>query len=360
MRKKNRTGLQSEVSHIFAGVPIPKKRRSRSGHPEQKQETKEAKQTPAEEIPVEQPPAEEHPVLQPPAEEPAAELQAEESQVLEPPVEQEQLEETPTEQLMAPPPQIEEPIIEEPSVTETPVKEPNIVETPDEEPTFKQPPVIEPPVEQTSVPFSQTIEVPELEESVEAVKEPSSVTPVQSGITERRTVKTPRKVTARPKDKRLASKPAAGSRRQITMAVLAIALSILLVFLLVKPFSQSSPNTGGTEVTEFPAPGITAKTGIESMKIEWSRPPIYPTDIRDPMEAGSARQFYYETDTPIVRGISYGEENKYAIMSTGAIVQEGDEIFGWKVIKINPNSVVFEKNGQTLTRKTQGENNQDY
>jgi len=59
MTKKNRTGLQSEISHIFAGVPIPKKRHPRHEGPEPKPETKDQTQEmQAEQIPPEQPAAE--------------------------------------------------------------------------------------------------------------------------------------------------------------------------------------------------------------------------------------------------------------------------------------------------------------
>ena len=371
MAKKNRTGLQSEVSHIFAGVPIPKKRRSRSGRHEQKPETKEeTQQTPAEQPPSEQPAAEpiaEESLTQqsPMEQEQIEETPVEQSQVTQPQIDQSTTEETPIEHLMAPQPQIEESEVEQPTVPGTPLEEPIIVEIPAEEkqdiklpverPTFEQPTVMEPSVDQSPVPFSDTIEVPELEEPLEAVKQPASVMPPKTRVAKESAAAVPRKVSVRKKDKRFVSKSSASSRRQKTMVILVIALSILLFFLLVKPFKKLPQNITGRELAASANFGNNVKPDIDSMKIEWTVPDIYPTGLRDPMKESSAQQLYSKTGTPIVRGISYSVEQKYAIMNTGDIVQEGEDIFGWKVLKINPDSVIFEKDSKKLELEPQGE-----
>jgi hypothetical protein len=360
MAKKNRTGLQSEISHIFAGVPIPKKRRPHG--PEQKSETKdETRQTPTEQLAPDQLPAEK----QTPPEQPAeAETPAEQSQFPQSKIDQPATEETPIEHLMAPESQAEEPEAEPPAVSGEAFEEPTIEEPPAETqdiqppvelPVFEQPPVMEPLIEQSPVPFSDTIEVPELEEPVEAAKKPSSVVPLKTRTIKESPSAAYRKGAARPKDKRPVSKSAVSSRRQKTMVILVIALLILLFVLVVKPFQQISHNTGQENVEPANA-GSTANPNAGRININWTKPEPYPANIRDPMKESSIPQLDVETGLPTVTGIVYAEEKKQASLSNNQIVQEGDKINGWTILKINPNSVVFEKDGKTLELKTQEKN----
>jgi hypothetical protein len=335
MAKKNRTGLQSEVSHIFAGVPMPKKKRPQSEHPEKKPESQEPEQT----VPAEKPTPEKSPVQKPPEKQP--EVSAEKTPVPESPViessapkaptEQERAKETPVEKMIAPRSQIEQ----------VPVR---------------QPPVVEPQVEQPSAPFSQSIEIPEVEESAERLGDLPSVKPLKSDVTKQSTVKSTRKIPVISRGKLITSdKSGVSSRRQTTMVILVIALSILLFFLLVKPFSRSSRNSARStpNMSTLPQPSFGANA--EMVVVDWSAPSEYPKDTRDPMLPISDQQFYSATGTPVITGISSSEGEKLAIIKgTGKLVREGDEIFGWKVLKINPNSVVFEKDGKTLELEPQG------
>ena len=339
MAKKDRTGLQSKVSHIFAGVPMPKRKPPRSEHPEQKPENQEPEQAaPVEKLPSEKSPAQKPPEKQPVQPEVSAEeTSAPESQVVESPapkapIRQEPIKETPVEKMISPQSRIEQ----------VPVG---------------QPPVIEPPTEQSSISYSQDIEIPEVEEPVEKLKNIASVKPVKSGIIEQSVVKSSRKIPVISRGKRITSdKSGVSSRRQTTMVILVIALSVLLFFLLVKPFSQSSRNSTRSSmpnISTLPQPSFGANT--ESVVIDWSAPSEYPKKTRDPMLPVSEQQLYSENGTPVITGISSGEGEKLAIIrGTGKLVKEGDEIFGWKVIKINPNSVVFEKDGKILELEPQG------
>lgn len=302
MKKKNRTGLQSKVSHIFAGVPIPKKKRSRSG-PEQEPETKDTQQTPD---------------IQFPADEPLT-LET-----------QKQIEATPDEE-KADTPQAEEQVI-------------------------KQPPMIELPGAIPSIPLRQTIGPPEINEHVEAVHEPFPGKSVKAGITKQKVAKTRRKTSIRSKDKRSASKAGPSSRKQTTMVILVIALSVLLFFLLFKPFSKSSHNITGPGASQPAGSQLVSQASAANIKINWQIPDVYPTNIRDPMILGSQQQFYSETWKPNLVGLVYNEEQKYAIIGT-ELLQEGEEINGVKVLKINKDSVEFEKDGQKWTQVVQGENN---
>jgi len=269
------------------------------------------------------------------------------------PVEQAATEQISIEHLMSPQPQAKESEAGPSAVSETPFEEPLIVEIPSEEKQEVLPLVKKHMREQPAVPVSDTIEVSAIEEPAGVVKQPSPVIPLKTRAVKERVTAVPGKASVRAKERRPVSKSAKGPRKQKIMVVFVIVFSVLLVFLLVKPFKKSPQNTAGPVTSANASNNV--KPDIDRIKIEWTKPDIYPANIRDPMRESSEQQLYSETGTPVVRGISYGTESKYAVMNTGAIVQEGEEIFGWKVVKINPNSVLFEKDGKTLELEPQGE-----
>ena len=291
MEKKNRTGLQSVVSHIFAGVPIPKKKRPPTDEPEQKPESKDTRQTPAQQIPAK----------------------------------------------------------EQPATTETPPEQPSVTESPAEKPSTQQVPEKQKQAEETPVK-----EKPEIKQHAE---EPV-FKPVKAGVAGKSGEKIPRKASARSKNKRFASKSGtkSNSRKQTTMVILVIALSILLFFLLFKPFNRSSYTITDPGVVRPAAIKSSAQANAASVLIKWQIPEPYPANIRDPMLMSSQQQFYSETWKPNLVGMLYNEIQKYAIIGTD-ILQEGEEINGVKVIKINKDSVEFERNGQKWKQEVQSENN---
>ena len=330
MAKKNRTGLQSEVSHIFAGVPIPKKKRPPTDEPEQKPESKDTRQTPAQQIPAKEQPA-------------TTETPPEQPSVTEFPAEKPSTQQVPEKQKQA---------------EETPVKEKPEIKPQAEEPVFKQPPLTQLPEEQPSIPFSQTIELPEIDEPAEAILGSSTIRPVKAGVAGKSGEKIPRKASARSKNKRFASKSGtkSNSRKQTTMVILVIALSILLFFLLFKPFNRSSYTITDPGVVRPAAIKSSAQANAASVLIKWQIPEPYPANIRDPMLMSSQQQFYSETWKPNLVGLVYNEIQKYAIIGTD-ILQEGEEVNGVKIIKINKDSVEFERNGQKWKQEVQSENN---
>jgi len=331
MAKKNRTGLQSEISHIFAGVPMPKRRRSRSDIPKKKPKSEEPEQIKDEKPLVEESPVQKLPEEQPVQPEiskekmPVTESLNEVSSAPKAPVEQEQAKEIPVENLIAPQSQVEE----------IPVG---------------QPPVIEPPVEEPSAPFEQAIELLEPEEPLGTIQELPSVRPVKRSVTEPSVVKVPRKVQVTSKGKRAASKTGLKSRKRTIQVIVLIAFSVLLVFLLVNQFSKTSSDTGlgGSDVT---IPQISPGADIESVVVDWEKPPAYPVDIRNPMILGKGPNAYISW-VPDLTGIVYTENQKNAIIGA-YILEEGEEINGVKIVKINRDSVVFERDGQRWTQEVQ-------
>jgi len=180
---------------------------------------------------------------------------------------------------------------------------------------------------------------------------------VPSAAPERKIRPVPSKVPRRKK----ASAAGAGvspTRQRVSIALIVI-LSVLLFILLGKPFGKSGPGPAAPGAVAGPAVAAAApKAGV---KIDWPVPEAYPVDMRDPM-AAMGKQEVIVPQTPdalVVKGITYSEERKYAVIGT-LMVQEGDTVEGTeiKVTKINPDSVEFEDGtGKTWTQRVQGESN---
>jgi hypothetical protein len=126
-----------------------------------------------------------------------------------------------------------------------------------------------------------------------------------------------------------------------------IALSILLFVVLVRPFGSPEPNP---EIDRVPPVPVPSSADIE---IDWPAPPVYAANIADPMASGSEPHAEAETGEIVVRGIVYTEKLPLAIIDE-EYYGEGDTIRGATIIKIEPDSVVFEKDGERRTQKVQG------
>jgi hypothetical protein len=343
MAKKSRTGLQSKISHIFAGVPIPKKKRSRSKPSSSKPEPDaiEITQSQDEKILTEELVIQEPSVEQPLPPQP----QDDKPLVVETPIEQPMEVEDQSEKHLAP-----EPLPEESSVKESIVKKP-VMEIPVETPLVKEPIVEEP-----SIPFGSTLDVIEPQESVETQQKPPLSRTLKADVAEKSAVRISRKAPIKSKDKRFGIKPATSPTGQKIKIALIIVLSIVLVILLVvKPFSWSPQNIDGDPGTIPNGSQISIFNNIRGIEVDWPEPPIYnPDELRDPMELSSAQDIFAATQELIVKGITISETKKYALIGI-QIVEEGDVIFGVRVVKINPDSVVFEKDGETWIQEIEKE-----
>jgi hypothetical protein len=154
----------------------------------------------------------------------------------------------------------------------------------------------------------------------------------------------------------------AAEKRQKVMLVFVIFLSILLVFLLYNPFKNS------VKVAETPGTNEAAKidlswaSGVASAVIDWPVPPDYPKDIPDPMlvsanviKPGAASS---QSDKPLLKGINVSEDKSLAIFGTDMVEvnQEIPGFPGYFVLEINPsngtntgNVVIEDKNGLQST-----------
>ncbi|MHC4751568.1 MAG: hypothetical protein ACYTFW_17060 [Planctomycetota bacterium] len=306
---KDRTGLQSKISAIFSGVPVPKKDRKRS-KPDSSKPESDSKD-----------------IAQPAAPEQTDQEKAAQEQA-------------------APIPSSQEPTVAQPTAPESTVAQPTIPEPSAPEPTVAQPAVPEP-----TAPRPQTIEESELKQPLELVQEASSAKVLEARVPEPRAREIPSKVSRRRKEKVFVPKTAVKPKRQTTSIVLVIFLSIVLVFVLVRPFSMFRRNTTTPNV---PGPTNVIMPAKADIEIPWTDPPIYPADLRDPMVLASQKQIITETHDLVVKGISYSEDRRYAVIGIQTL-QEGDVIFDTTIIKINPNNVEFEKDGKRWTQEVEGE-----
>jgi hypothetical protein len=102
-----------------------------------------------------------------------------------------------------------------------------------------------------------------------------------------------------------------------------------------------------------PSNAIAASAGL----IDWQIPEVYPATFRDPMQFKvpppadtNDTQTDNKTQKIDIKGILYSEENPSAIIGT-EIVHEGGTVSGATVVKINQDSVEFERDGKRWTQK---------
>jgi len=134
-------------------------------------------------------------------------------------------------------------------------------------------------------------------------------------------------------------------KRQRNMTILVGVLSVVFAFVLIRIFGLSNKNTFNNTDALVNEKVLTPAGESE---IQWNRPELYPSDLRDPMEYASSRT--YGGGELVVSGVVYSDD-PVAIID-GKMVREGAVIFGAKIIKINKNSVEFEdKNGKRFIIK---------
>jgi hypothetical protein len=159
------------------------------------------------------------------------------------------------------------------------------------------------------------------------------------------------------KDKFLASKPGASRTRQKATVVLIPILAIMLLIVLTRVFKTSSPSAARGEQKEPDTSAIDA-----GHEIDWQIPPPYRASLRDPMQVTApaivqAEPEILETQEPeaetlIVKSILHSQSKPSAVIGS-QIAHEGDTILGATVIKIDKDTVEFEKNGERWTQEVQ-------
>jgi hypothetical protein len=175
---------------------------------------------------------------------------------------------------------------------------------------------------------------------------------VEIKVPEQVTRQIPKKISRRRQDKLFAPKAGVSTSRQRAGIILFVLLSTALVIMLARPYLISRSNSATSRTAGKTNTGNSTKANI---KIDWPMPTVYPGNLRDPMELSSRQQVKVQTsEALVVRGISYSEDRKFAVIGTKT-VQEGDVIQGTTIVEINPNNVVFEKDGKRWSQEVQGE-----
>ncbi len=149
------------------------------------------------------------------------------------------------------------------------------------------------------------------------------------------------------KDKFLAPKRGASTTRQKAMMVLVPVLFIIMIFVFTQVLSMPSH-----KVTESASFGPSKTTAGFTGEIDWQIPERYPTTLRDPMQFAPGNVAQYGTGELIVKGIVSSGDSSSAIIDN-QIVREGEEILGATVVKINKDSVEFEKKGKSWKQRVQ-------
>lgn len=139
--------------------------------------------------------------------------------------------------------------------------------------------------------------------------------------------------------------------RQRKMAVLIGLLSVVLVcvffFVLYEPKKGHANPVSDTVALN--------SDQTQTWKTNWTVPEIYPDTLRDPMRynpTATADPTITQIGQLVIKGIVFSKDKPSAIIS-GSIVSEGQKILGVTVIKINKESVEFEKDGKTWTQPIQ-------
>lgn len=147
------------------------------------------------------------------------------------------------------------------------------------------------------------------------------------------------------------------------MVVLIPILIIILIFAFRQVLSKSPQKTKGTPVKDDASEVVVKAEPVQ--EIEWQIPEPLPATMRDPTvltvqdkPTQTEQQQQQQSQTTIQKksdlinlgSIVYSEDKSSAIVN-GRIVHAGDQISGITVLRINKDSVEFEKDGERWLQK---------
>ncbi|OQA92847.1 MAG: hypothetical protein BWY26_00005 [Elusimicrobia bacterium ADurb.Bin231] len=130
------------------------------------------------------------------------------------------------------------------------------------------------------------------------------------------------------------------NKKQMIMLLITFVLSLLLFYILFGPgFSkEKKPEVFNLKAELMP-------------QIKWQIPDQL-SNIRDPMQIGSASKSKKDSTDVVIKGIVYSEDCP-ALIINGLILNEGQKISGVKILKIYSDRVELEKDGKTWIQKVQ-------
>ncbi|MBN1795557.1 MAG: hypothetical protein JW804_02690 [Sedimentisphaerales bacterium] len=149
--------------------------------------------------------------------------------------------------------------------------------------------------------------------------------------------------------KLFAPKPGVSPTKQKVMVALMPVLIVIVIFV----FGRNFMGSGGKK--SKPQSGLMSPSAAAAKKeINWQRPAPYPENMRDPM-----KEYAVHIDASpvkgdiVVRGIVWSQDNPSAVIGT-EILYQSETVQGAKIIKINQDSVEFERDGEKWTQKVAG------
>ena len=171
--------------------------------------------------------------------------------------------------------------------------------------------------------------------------------------------------------KLLTPPPGVSARRQKTMVLLLPILAVILIFTISRIFRSSqvkkpvkAPVISSVNNNVRPDQVEDNTVIDEAAKIEWNRPASLPTTLPDPMYVKiaepepSPEEVAAQAAVFVVKSILHSKNRRSSIVGLKQankasifeekIVHEGERFFDATVIKINADSVEFEKNGERL------------
>jgi len=161
------------------------------------------------------------------------------------------------------------------------------------------------------------------------------------------------------KDKLFTPKPGSSPAKQKAMVIMIPILAIIMIFVFRQVLSKSPRKTKGIENDDTPVVVSNAGSGNE---IDWHIPepitiiPNDPVQLPDETNTQNPEQnterngdqngsTNTENQGLIIRDIVYSHDKPSAFIDS-RIIYEGDEINGMTILKINRDSIEFEKDGK--------------
>ncbi len=151
--------------------------------------------------------------------------------------------------------------------------------------------------------------------------------------------------------KLFATKSGVSTTRQKATVFMMPVLFMVFVVVIFKLFLTPGRHGPKNQQKIGPSGSIAAFDG----KINWELPAPYPENIRDPMYFGASTAGRENAGRPLVKGIVYSDDNPSgsSVVIADRVCVVGDVVQGATVIKINPDSVEFEKEDETWVQKVE-------
>lgn len=166
-----------------------------------------------------------------------------------------------------------------------------------------------------------------------------------------------RKISAKPAIKRQKLKKGTNRNRQKIMIGLIIVLLIILAAALYKNFNIFTSNPNNTQPSGQPLPGAAIIKSAGNVTITWPEPPLYPDDIPDPMGQKIIQQTTRSAKSLIIKGIAYNEKGGYVVTIDTENYKIDDKIrdYDATIINITNTTVEFRNSDDATWTRTIGD-----